>query len=142
MLYGWCALQFSSVAQILAKPQFTQHVSTFASAIMFSVQMPPAPSPPPAQQTWPAPANPLLTPQPASNPFSFFHPCIWPDGCAFCLLPGHRVHKCPSAQEYVCLGHALVLGDRLSLPNGQPISNDGAGWGLKHGIDTWLAAQA
>ena len=40
------------------------------------------------------------------------------------------------------MGHALVLEDRLSLPNGQPIPNDGAGRGLKHGIDTWLAAQS
>jgi hypothetical protein len=47
--------------------------------------------------------------------------------CAFCLQPGHHVRECTSAQEYVRLGRALVLGDRLSLPNGQPIPNDGAG---------------
>ena len=38
-------------------------------------------------------------------------------------------------------GHTLVLGDRLCLPNGQQIPNDGIRRGLKHGIDTWLVVQ-
>ena len=37
--------------------------------------------------------------------------------------------------------HRVGCG-RRGLPNGQPIPNDGAGRGLKHSIDTWLAAQA
>ena len=36
----------------------------------------------------------------------------------------------------------MVLGDWLHLLNGQPIPNDGSGHRLKHGIDTWLAAQS
>ena len=40
------------------------------------------------------------------------------------------------------LGCVLVQGDRLYLPNGQPIPNDGSGRGLKHGIDTWFAVQS
>jgi hypothetical protein len=39
------------------------------------------------------------------------------------------------------MGHALILEDRLSLPNGQQIPNDGTGCRLKHGIDAWLATQ-
>ncbi|KAN0118727.1 hypothetical protein V8E52_004838 [Russula decolorans] len=138
MLYVRCALRFPSVAQVLPKPLLTQQASTHVPATTFSVQTAPAPPPPPARQSWPAAANPLPTPQ--SNPSSFFRSRVRPDGCTFCLLPGHRVRRCSSAQEYVRLGRALVRDDRLRLPNGQPTPNDGAGRGLKHGIDAWLAA--
>ena len=53
-----------------------------------------------------------------------------------------RIRECTSAQEYVRLGRVIVLDDWLSLPNGQPFPNDGAGRGLRHSIDTWLGAQA
>ena len=53
---------------------------------------------------------------------------------------GHMVRSCPSAIDYVNAGRAAVKNGRLHLSNGQPIPNDGSGHGLKHGIDTWLAA--
>jgi hypothetical protein len=59
----------------------------------------------------------------------------------FCMQPGHHIQECPSTQEYVHLGQALILEDQLSLLNGQPIPNDGTGQGLKHGIDSWLVTQ-
>ena len=142
VLYGRCALRFPSVAQVLPKPSFAQSTPSPTSTATFSVQTPPAPAPP--QQPWTAAAHHLPAPLPpsTSNSSSFFRPRVRPDGCAFCLQSGHRVRECPSAQEYVRSGRALVLDDRLSLPNGQPIPNSGSGRGLKHGIDTWLAAQA
>ena len=64
------------------------------------------------------------------------------DGCAFCAQAGHRVRGCPAAHEYVRTGRTLVRNDQLILPLGLPIPNDGSGKGLKHGIDTWLAANS
>ena len=64
------------------------------------------------------------------------------DGCAFCTHAGHRVRGCPAAFEYVRSGRVVVKNDRLTLPSGQPIPNDGSSKGLKHGIDTWLAANS
>jgi hypothetical protein len=70
------------------------------------------------------------------------HPPFQPDGCAFCLQSGNRVRTCPTASECVRSGRTSIQGNRISLPNGQPIPNDGTGRGRKHGIDTRLAAQA
>src|SRR5258707_12349959 len=44
--------------------------------------------------------------------------------------------------EYVKTGRATIQNSRVLLPNGQPIPNDCSGRGLKHSIDTWLAANA
>ena len=142
MLYGRCAAWFPTVAQGLPKPQIVDHGATSLTA--FTVQTPPSlPLPPtPTQQSWPAPAIPLPTPLPPSNPSSFFRSSVRSDSCAFCLQTNHRIRGCPVAKEYVRLGRALIVEDRLSLPNGQQIPNDGTGRGIKHSIDTWLAAQA
>jgi hypothetical protein len=50
------------------------------------------------------------------------------------------IRSCPGAMEYVNAGRAMVKNGRIHLLNGQPIPNDGSDRGLKHGIDTWLAA--
>ena len=141
LLYGRCAAWFPTVAQSLPKPHIVEHES--ASLTAFSVQTSPLlPPPPPTQQSWPTSSNSLPTTPSSSNPSSFFRAPLRPDGCAFCTQSGHRVRGCPTAKEYLGLGRVLVQGDRLYLPNGQPIPNDGSGRGLKHGIDTWFAAQA
>ncbi|KAH9042193.1 hypothetical protein EDB85DRAFT_2139539 [Lactarius pseudohatsudake] len=61
-------------------------------------------------------------------------------GCIFCAEPGHHVRQCSTAKYYDYTNRILILNDRLHLPNGQPIPNDGNGRGLKPAIDKWLAA--
>jgi hypothetical protein len=141
VLYTWCTLQFPDVAQLLPKPPFCQPTPAMVPITSFSVQTP-APSPTTVQQPWLVPTSLSSTLPFPSNPSSFFWTCAQPDRCAFCLQPGHHVHVCPSAQEYVHTGRALILEDWLTLPNGQQIPNDGTGCRLKHGIDTWLVSQA
>jgi hypothetical protein len=134
-LYTRCAKRFPNIALLLPKPPFAQPMPEPAPTASFSVQTPTVP-PSSVPQPWPAPI-----PSSTSNPPSFFRSRTRPEGCAFCLQSGHRVRECSIGQEYVRLGHALVLGDRLSLPNRQQIPNDGTGRGLKHGIDAWLATR-
>jgi hypothetical protein len=55
---------------------------------------------------------------------------------------GHRIHGCPAAEEYVDTGCVKIIGNRLHLPTGEPIPNDGCGLGLKASLDAWLAANA
>ena len=140
MLYTRCTLRFPSIVQLLPKPLLTQPTRPPAPAASFSMQVPTPPSS--TQHPWPITSIPQSPPQVASNPTSFFRTRARSDGCAFCSQTSHRVRECPSAQEYVRTGRALILEDRLSLPNGQQIPNDGTGCRLKHGIDTWLTAQA
>ena len=150
VLYAQCAHRYPSVAQCLPKPIPAPYapISTPVTANTFSLQTP-APPPLPSRQPWAPVAN-LPAPHPTSNPPSvpqitdpsvFFRPRVRAEGCSFCLQPGHRVCECPTAQEYVRSGHTIIIGERLHLPNGQPIPNDGTGRGLKNGIDSWLAAQ-
>jgi hypothetical protein len=42
------------------------------------------------------------------------------------------------AQEYAQAGRAPVIEDRLYLPNGQTISNDGTRHGVQMGSGSWL----
>ena len=155
VLYTRCAHRFPNVAQNLPKPILSHHVPTPTSAPVavpapismlmsapapatsFSFQTPALP-PPPARQPWAPTAN---LAHHTSDPSSFFCTRVRTEGCSFCQQPSHRIRECPMAQEYIRSGRALVSGDRLYLPNGQPIPNDGTGHGLRHGIDTWLAAQ-
>ena len=137
MLYGQCALRFPSVAQHLPKPLIVQTRSTSNSSAAFAVQSP-APSASP-HHTWTASTNP--PPPQITSSSSFFHPRAHPDACMFCMQPSHHIQECPSAQEYMRTGHALVIGDRLRLPNRQPIPNDGTRHGSKHSIDSWAATQ-
>jgi hypothetical protein len=164
MLYARFAHRFPHVAQNLPKPVIDQqspapplaptstpttsysfqspapHLApTHARSTSYSFQA--AAPPPPARQPWPAAAKTPI-PLPASDAAAFFRP----RGCIFCTLPNHRLRECLAAQEYVRSGRAIVLSEpggpgRLYLPNGQPIPNDGTGQGIKHSIDTWLAAQ-
>ena len=53
---------------------------------------------------------------------------------------GHRIHGCPAAEEYYRTGRVKIIGNRLHLPTGEPIPNDGHGLGLKASLDAWLAA--
>jgi hypothetical protein len=106
MLYTRCTLRFPNTLQFLPKPLFTQSRSASAPSASFSVQAPP-PLPLPAPQPWPIAATPSSTPQFASDPSSFFRSRARPDGCAFCVQPGHRVRECPSAREYVRAGRVL-----------------------------------
>ena len=140
-LYGRYARWWPTVTQTLSKPQIVDHMPT--PLMTFAVQTPALPPLTllPAPQSWSAPTSSLPAPS-SSHPPSFFCSSARSDSYAFCQQSGHRIQACPSTQEYVCTGHALVLEDQLSLPNGQPIPNDSAGHGLKHGIDTWLAAQS
>lgn len=139
----------SRVWRKTCKPIFPQQTTpTPAPAATFSVQTPASAPPLPARQPCPLPlaASPPSIPRFSPNPSSLFRSRARPEGCAFCLQPGHHVRlifcQCSIAQEYMRLGHTLVLGNRLCLPKGQQILNDGTGHGLRHGIDTWLAAQA
>jgi hypothetical protein len=52
------------------------------------------------------------------------------------------VLNCPAAEEYMRPGRALVKNDRLHLPTGDPIPNDGSGGGLKYAIDALLATNS
>src|SRR6266702_7325239 len=53
---------------------------------------------------------------------------------------GHRVHGCPTAEEYVDTGRVKIVDNRLFLPTGQPILNNGCGLGLQASVDAWLSA--
>jgi hypothetical protein len=53
---------------------------------------------------------------------------------------GHRIHGCPAAEEYYRTGRVKIIGNRLHLPTGEQIPNDGRGLGLKASLDAWLAA--
>ena len=147
MLYMRFASRFPYLSQNLPKPVIDQQTPAPISAPTPPTSYPPpttsfsfqTPAPQPARQSWATSTNPP-TPHFADSA-SFFRPRVRTDGCSFCMQSGHRIRECPSAQEYVRTGRALVMGDRLHLPNGQSIPNDGSGRGLKHSIDAWLATQ-
>ena len=48
---------------------------------------------------------------------------------------------CQVAMDYVLTGRAKVVEDKIHLPNGQVVPNDGTGWGIKASIDLWLTSQ-
>jgi hypothetical protein len=50
---------------------------------------------------------------------SFFQPRPRLEGCSFCLQPDHRIRLCPIAMDYVFSGRAMVVEDKLCLPNRQ-----------------------
>jgi hypothetical protein len=150
VLYAQCKRRFPEIAQDLAKPEMFQASSAFTVQTPASLPWPqpqppvakttldaPAPAPAPIRQTWTQ--RPQLSTLP-SDASSFFKPR--PITCAFCTQSGHMVRRCPLAQEYVNSGRASIINERIHLPNGQPIPNDGSSRGLKHGIDTWLAANS
>ncbi len=147
ILYAQCMQWFPEVAKSLPKPDMFQPQSS-VFALQTSNQ---TWSQPPATSTVPnlasVPTQPLPVQQSHSSNLSseasaFFRRQPRIDGCAFCTQSGHIVRNCPGAMEYVKTGRATIQNSRVHLPNGQPILNDGSGRGLKHGIDTWLAANS
>jgi hypothetical protein len=130
VLYAQCKLRFPQIAQDLVRPELFQAASTVAYQA-------------PASQAWAQPAA-ASAPAPAASTASssFFRRPARTDGCAFCAQRGHMVRSCPAAEEYVRTGRALIKNDRLHLPTGESIPNDGSGRGLKSAIDAWLAANS
>ena len=63
------------------------------------------------------------------------------EGCAFCTQPGHRLHKCDTAIEYLNSRLATYENGQIHLPNGRPVPNDGTRHGIKNGIDAWHASR-
>jgi hypothetical protein len=116
-----------------------------APSASFALQAPANPSwpqpvasaPAQARQPWVQRTQPTTLPSDAT---SFFRTPRWIDGCAFCTQSGHIVHECPIAMEYVSTGRAKIMNNRVNLPNGQWIPNNGSNRGLKHGIESWLVA--
>jgi hypothetical protein len=139
-LYGQCIHQFPNVAQTLLKPTniLNVPVPVPVATTAFSLQ---TLAPAPLRQQWPTAASTPHVLPPPTDPSVFFHSHIQTKGCSFCFQLGHYVWECPSAKEYMHTGHAMILGECLYLLNGQPITNNGIGHGLKQSIDTWLAAQ-
>jgi hypothetical protein len=48
---------------------------------------------------------------------------------------------CQVAMDYILTGHAKVVEDKIRLPNGQVVPNDGTGRGIQASIDLWLTSQ-
>ena len=135
VLYSQCQKRFPSIAQHLPKPDL------FANQLSPAIAAVPAPArQPSAQQTF-APPTPS-TADATADAFFWDRNGVRSRSCVFCGVLGHRIRGCPVAQEYVDTGRVKIVGNRLHLPTGQPIPNDGRGPGLKASIDAWLAANA
>ena len=129
-LYARCLHRYPAIAQTLQKPDYGYRSS-------FTLN---APASTPQRQPWnERPAPPSLPSDPSKA--SFFRRNI-SEGCAFCLNSAHRVRQCPIAEEYYNSGRVKIINERIHLPNGQPIPNDGSNRGLRHAIDTWSAQQS
>lgn len=57
----------------------------------------------------------------------------------FCSQTYHCIKECPIAHEYVQTGKAVVINNRIHLPNGQPIPANIMGINLQAKIDAWIA---
>jgi hypothetical protein len=143
--YAHLAHHFPNAARDMPKPEYWQ--ATMATTTFLHQVMPPPPTPmysyqtvtapplPPTPytyqatlpplplmpaQTWathtpaPAPAAPLLTSNGAAS-FFCMRPCS--KGCSFCLQLDHHIQMCPLAIEYVHMGHAKIIDDKMHLPN-------------------------
>ena len=143
-VYARCAHRFPNAVRDVPKPEYSAGYST--AAYSYQTTAPP----PLTTQTWLPHATTSTQPSPLPPPSSaaintaasFFRTNPRPDGCSFCALIGHRIRECKTAEEYVRSGRATVIGNRIHLPNGQPVPNDGTGRGIKASIDTWLASQS
>ncbi len=125
VLYARCAHRYPDVARDLPKPEISQS---------YAFQNPP-PSTSTSRQPWSERSDP--TPPAASTDSSFFRPHVM--GCSFCSKTEHRIRECPIAQEYVRTGRAVIVNDRIHLPNGQPIPSDTPGRNLQLKINSWIA---
>jgi len=153
-LYARCTYHFPNAVWDIPKPDYCL-APTLATSYTFQTV------PPPMLMTMPAwsvpapdctpPSAPLVPPSssffqtstvPSSSAPLFFCPHPHVEGCVFCLNLGHQIRFCPLAQEYISTRHAKIVEDRMCLPNGQGIPNDGLGNGLKASVDNWLATQS
>ena len=147
-LYARCLHRYPAIAQTLQKPDYGYR-STFSlnSPSSITPNTPPSfpPSAPPSftsRQSWSERPAPPSLPSDANAAKASFFRRDGPDGCAFCQNPGHRVRRCPIAEEYFDAGRISIINERIYLPNGQPVPNDGLNRGLRHSIDAWLARQS
>jgi hypothetical protein len=147
--YARCVHRFPNVAQSLPKPDLCQSTQSYAfqNPTVFQnsapYQNPPAfqnqaifqnPAPPAAapRQPW---ADRAAPPPPPAVPDSAFYQ----SRCMFCSQTTHRIRECPIAHEYVRTGRAVIINNRIHLPNGQPIPSNVAGWNLQAKIDACIA---
>ncbi|KAI9429881.1 hypothetical protein H4582DRAFT_2088124 [Lactarius indigo] len=127
VLYARLAHRYPDVARNVPKPELTQPSYAFQT-----------PSTPTSSSRQPWTERSVPAPPPAvSSDSSFFRSRAM--SCAFCSQTNHRIRECPIAQEYVRLGRAVVINDRIHLPNGQPIPNNVPGANLQTKINTWMA---
>lgn len=141
-MYLQCQRQFPDIVQNIPKPDL---FSPQASSPMATVAHQSPPVPASARQPWPEPP----TAPPASSPatvadsgsalFSDRRNGARTRGCAFCGLLAHRIHGCATARQYADTGRVKIVNNRLHLPTGQPIPNDGRGLGLQASVDAWLS---
>ena len=123
ILYARCVHRFPDVAQSLPKPEISQSYSFQNTALPTNLP----------RQTWAdRSAPPVVSPEE-----SFFR--TRPTSCIFCSQPSHLIRECTLAQEYVQSKKASIVGNRMHLPNGQPIPSNISGRNLKEKIDAWLA---
>jgi hypothetical protein len=142
VLYSQCQECFPNMAQHLPKPNLFATKIPSAMA-MVAYQSPPVPACQPWAQHNPAPST--MSPAVAASDKDNF--CsdrngTQSQGCMFCGMLGHRIHGCPAAKEYFDTGCVKIIGNRLLLPTGEPILNNGCRLGLKVSLDAWLAANA
>ncbi|KAI9437811.1 hypothetical protein BJY52DRAFT_1196292 [Lactarius psammicola] len=119
MLYSQCQERFPSIAQHLPKPElFPSKAPSITATVAY--QSPPAPPCQPWAQRAPAPPAPSSVATVADKDIFF--------------------SDRNAAEEYVDTGRVKIVNNRLFLPTGQPIPNDGHGLGLQASIDAWLSA--
>ena len=157
--YAHCVNRFPNVAQNLPKPDLCQttqsyafqnsapyqnptpyqnspvfqNPATFHNPAAFQNPVPPAAA---SRQPW---ADRSAPPPPAVSDPAFYRP---PSRCMFCSQTNHLIKECPIAHEYVRTGRAVVINNRMHLPNGQPIPPNVTGVNLQAKIDVCLAGSA
>ena len=139
-LYARCAHRFPNIAATLPKPELAHEPSPPAISYAYQSQSAPQPA---FNQSWSHTSHsaPVLPTLPSNEAAAFFRPRPRVEGCAFCAQAGHRLRECRIAQEYIASGRAIIKEERIHLPDGQRVPNDGTGRGIKASIDIWLAAQ-
>ena len=131
LLYARCAHRFPEVARNIEKPKMSQSQSS-----SYAFQNPTAPTIPlphqPPHQPWSERSAPV--PPPVASKPTFLR-----SRCMFCSQFEHRIKECPIAHEYCRTGKAVVIGNQIHLPNGQPIPPNIIGRNLQEKIDAWIA---
>ena len=142
-LYSQCQECFPHVVRRLPKPDLFATQAPPAAATVAYQSSPASARQPWAQRMTTPPAS-VTPPTDTSEGDAFFSDRngIQTRGCTFCGVLGHRIRGCPAAQEYYRTGCVKIISNRLHLPTGEPMPNDGRGLGLKASLDAWLAANA